>query len=66
MQRVAGPSDIPRIPRNGTPCASATACAAAVSWSTASKPGFTVDTMFRLLIRAFFSQGPAAWKKLPV
>ncbi len=28
--------------------------------------GFTVDTMFRLLIRAFFSQGPAAWKKLPV
>ncbi len=52
-----GPSDIPpgtgrrvhRPPRG------------AVSWST---EGFTVDTMFRLLIRAFFSQGPTAYGKV--
>src|ERR1700741_633854 len=57
---------MPRIPRNGTRCASATAWAAPVSLSVASKAGLDVDEMFRLLIRAFFSQGPAAWKKLPV
>src|ERR1700739_3626486 len=57
---------MPRIPRNGTPCASGAAGAAAVSLSVASKAGFDVDAIFRLLIRAFFSQGQAAWKKLPV